>query len=68
MNIGYRKTKFQKFPGLMSKFTTEDQIEAYNLELLNALGYDYKEFYVSCQKHPYKFNESNRERCLNNLT
>uniref|UniRef100_B8HN01 Type I restriction enzyme endonuclease subunit n=1 Tax=Cyanothece sp. (strain PCC 7425 / ATCC 29141) TaxID=395961 RepID=B8HN01_CYAP4 len=26
----------------MSKFTTEDQIEAYNLELLDALGYSYK--------------------------
>jgi type I restriction enzyme R subunit len=29
----------------MSKFTTEDQIEAYNLELLDALGYDYKNGY-----------------------
>ena len=26
----------------MSKFTTEDQIETYNLELLDTLGYDYK--------------------------
>ncbi|MEG4455876.1 type I restriction endonuclease subunit R [Microcoleus sp. N9_A1] len=26
----------------MSKFTTEDDIETYNLELLNTLGYDYK--------------------------
>jgi type I restriction enzyme R subunit len=26
----------------MSKFITEDQIETYNLELLDALGYDYK--------------------------
>lgn len=26
----------------MSKFTTEDQIEDYNLELLNTLGYSYK--------------------------
>ena len=25
----------------MSKFTTEDDIEAYNLELLDALGYGY---------------------------
>lgn len=25
----------------MSKFTTEDQIEAYNLELLETLGYRY---------------------------
>lgn len=30
----------------MSKFTTEDDIEAYNLELLDALGYGYKHGYI----------------------
>jgi type I restriction enzyme R subunit len=30
----------------MSKFTTEDQIEEYNLELLDALGYAYKNGYT----------------------
>ncbi|MFO7030449.1 DEAD/DEAH box helicase [Limnospira fusiformis CCALA 023] len=30
----------------MSKFTTEDQIETYNLELLDALGYGYKNGYL----------------------
>ncbi|MCW6038779.1 type I restriction endonuclease subunit R [Spirulina subsalsa FACHB-351] len=30
----------------MSKFTTEDQIETYNLELLDALGYSYKNGYL----------------------
>ncbi len=30
----------------MSKFTTEKQIEEYNLELLKALGYDYKNGYT----------------------
>lgn len=30
----------------MSKFTTEDQIEIYNLELLDALGYSYKNGYT----------------------
>ncbi len=30
----------------MSKFTTEDQIESYNLELLDALGYGYKNGYL----------------------
>ena len=30
----------------MSKFTTEDEIEAYNLELLNVLGYGYKHGYT----------------------
>ena len=30
----------------MNKFTTEDQIEAYNLELLDALGYGYKNGYT----------------------
>jgi type I restriction enzyme R subunit len=30
----------------MSKFTTEDDIEAYNMELLKALGYGYKNGYT----------------------